>query len=295
MKRRTSGLLPVSAMLATVFCFGAQPGWAAPSATTTTLALSSGGNAVETIGSGGVITLTATVNAGASAVTTGQVTFCDASAAYCTDVHLLGIGQVTKGGTAALKFIPGIGSRSFKAIFSGTAVNAASVSNTATLTVTGLYPTTTSLTQSGSAGNYSLTATVVGTGGSILPTGTVSFADTSNGNDVLGTASLGASATSLSFLSPANTPTGAFPLSIATGDFNNDGIPDLAIANSSSGTVSILLGKGDGTFTQATNSPITVGNYPWSLAVGDFNGDGNCRPGGCQLWRQLRDHSPGQW
>ena len=37
-------------------------------------------------------------------------------------------------------------------------------------------------------------------------------------------------------------------MSVAVGDFNGDGIPDLAISNESSSTVSILLGKGDGTF-----------------------------------------------
>ncbi len=41
------------------------------------------------------------------------------------------------------------------------------------------------------------------------------------------------------------------PYQIITADFNNDGKPDLAVANWLSGTVSVLLGNGDGTFQQA--------------------------------------------
>ena len=63
---------------------------------------------------------------------------------------------------------------------------------------------------------------------------------------------------------------GAFP--VAVGDFNKDGIPDLVVANDQSNTVSVLLGKGDGTFQDAQN--YAVGSTPVSVAVGDFNGDG---------------------
>ncbi len=37
---------------------------------------------------------------------------------------------------------------------------------------------------------------------------------------------------------------GLGPVSVATGDFNSDQVPDLAVANLSSGTVSVLLGIG---------------------------------------------------
>jgi hypothetical protein len=56
------------------------------------------------------------------------------------------------------------------------------------------------------------------------------------------------------------------------GDFNADGIPDLAVANSGSNTVSILLGDGTGKF-KVVETP-AVGNNPQFVAVGDFNGDG---------------------
>jgi hypothetical protein len=64
---------------------------------------------------------------------------------------------------------------------------------------------------------------------------------------------------------------GYLPTSIAVGDFNGDGIADLATANEG-GTASVLLGKGDGTFSTAL-SP-AAGLSPCSLTVGDFNGDG---------------------
>jgi len=60
------------------------------------------------------------------------------------------------------------------------------------------------------------------------------------------------------------------------GDFNGDGIQDLAVANAGSpidlGNVSVLLGNGDGTFQPAQN--FGAGSGPSSVAVGDFNGDG---------------------
>src|SRR5207247_10448203 len=63
---------------------------------------------------------------------------------------------------------------------------------------------------------------------------------------------------------------GAF--SVAVGDFNDDQKPDLAVANWSSGNVSVLLGNGDGTFQAAVN--YGAGTQPYSVAVGDFNCDG---------------------
>jgi len=61
------------------------------------------------------------------------------------------------------------------------------------------------------------------------------------------------------------------PISVAVGDFNNDGILDMVTANLSD-NVSVLLGTGTGTFGVATN--FDVGDAPVSVAVGDFNNDG---------------------
>ena len=67
---------------------------------------------------------------------------------------------------------------------------------------------------------------------------------------------------------------GTQPTAIAVADFNNDGKADLAVANTDDGTLAILYGNGDGTFTSAANSPINVGVRPISIALADFNGDG---------------------
>ena len=58
---------------------------------------------------------------------------------------------------------------------------------------------------------------------------------------------------------------------VAVGDFNGDNKPDLAVANETSNTVSVLLGNGNGTF--AAKVDYATGGYPNAVAVGDFNGD----------------------
>lgn len=86
-----------------------------------------------------------------------------------------------------------------------------------------------------------------------------------------------------SFHAAATVNVGASPMQVVLYDFNHDGINDLATANLGDNTVSIELGNGDGTFTQANGSPISVetaaggnsnGSRPDGLAVGDFNEDG---------------------
>jgi hypothetical protein len=88
--------------------------------TATSLAVTAGGNAVTSVAAGTPVTLTASVLNGTAAVTSGQVLFCDATAPRCEDIHILGAAQLTAAGTATLKFIPGIGSHSYKAFFTGT-------------------------------------------------------------------------------------------------------------------------------------------------------------------------------
>lgn len=85
---------------------------------------------------------------------------------------------------------------------------------------------------------------------------------------------------------------GEYPSALAKGDFNGDGIIDLAVACrgpqddieitfadpdydqfSTIGSVFIRLGNGNGTFSGSVQVP--VGINPSSLKIGDFNGDGN--------------------
>ena len=66
------------------------------------------------------------------------------------------------------------------------------------------------------------------------------------------------------------------PESIAIGDFNGDGKPDLAVANFNgcSDNVAILQGDGSGQFTNAAGSPFNANGNPRGMVTGDFNGDG---------------------
>src|SRR5947209_7146280 len=68
------------------------------------------------------------------------------------------------------------------------------------------------------------------------------------------------------FLAPVNYPAGVAPTAIAVGDFNGDGRPDIATVNNTGiGTVSVLLGNGDGTFQPAVSS--AAGLSPTHIAV----------------------------
>ena len=56
------------------------------------------------------------------------------------------------------------------------------------------------------------------------------------------------------------------------GDFNGDGIPDIATVNYT-GDVTVLIGNGTGGFSSVAGG-IPVAFAPGSIAAGDFNGDG---------------------
>jgi hypothetical protein len=241
-------------------------------ATTTSLTLTSSGAPATSVASGALVTLTASVVEGSTPVHPGQVSFCDATPAHCTDIHLLGTAQLTLGGTATLRFIPGIGNHSYNAAFTGTTSYAASTSGNASLQVTGTHPTTTTMAESGGVGDYSLSATVTGVGGFVSPGGSLSFLDTSNSNASLGDVSLVAGPSSLGWLAMPSPATGDDPQGVAAADFNGDGIPDLAVANRNDYTVTIYLGNGDGTFRP---SAVISNIYSaQAIAVADFNGDG---------------------
>ncbi len=65
---------------------------------------------------------------------------------------------------------------------------------------------------------------------------------------------------------------GGDAVNLVTGDFNGDGIPDLATGNFDLQTVSVLLGHGDGTFQAPATYVVPYG--PTELTVTDFNNDG---------------------
>jgi hypothetical protein len=65
---------------------------------------------------------------------------------------------------------------------------------------------------------------------------------------------------------------GRGPTGVAVGDLDDDGKPDLAVANQDGNEVSVLLGHGDGTFGAAT--AYATGLHPNMIAMVDLNGDG---------------------
>src|SRR5262249_17263102 len=69
---------------------------------------------------------------------------------------------------------------------------------------------------------------------------------------------------------------GSGEFSLVMGDFNGDGIQDLAAGDSGTGSVSVLLGDGAGGFSVGSGSPFSLPSASGtvSLAVGDFNLDG---------------------
>jgi hypothetical protein len=86
------------------------------------------------------------------------------------------------------------------------------------------------------------------------------------------------SITPASFAARVDFTTGTRPLSVAIGDLDGDGKPDLAVTNMSSNTVSVLRNiSSSGSITPAsfaTKVDFTTGNNPYSVAIGDLDGDG---------------------
>jgi hypothetical protein len=76
------------------------------------------------------------------------------------------------------------------------------------------------------------------------------------------------------FQGTVNYAVGTVPYSVAVCDLNQDGLPELIVANAYSNTISVLGGNGNGTFNAAMNFSSGDPSLPYAVSLGDFNGDG---------------------
>lgn len=238
---------------------------AANAQTVTTLVVTPGG----VISSGTVVTLTALVTSSAG-TPRGTVSFCDPGFPVCLPGDgLYGTAQLTSDGNASLTLRLPAGTNKVQANFED--FGAASRSETTTVAVTpiSVYPSVTSLAGTGSPGDYTLSGTVSAYGG--LPmVSQIGLLDLTNSNLQIASVSLSNPKYALS--AAAQISAGINPYSGAVGDLNNDGIPDVAVPDEYSNSVSILLGNGDGTFKPFVT--YDTGATPLSVTIADFNRDG---------------------
>ena len=185
--------------------------------------------------------------------------------------------DLTSGGSPVTSVEPGTPVTLTAAVVSaGTPVTPGTVTfcdtNTAT-TCSGLAVIgTAQLTAAGKAsivvrlgpGSHSLEAVFAGTNTY------ASSESTPGGLTVPGTLARGTTITFVNSATP--TMTGLQPGAVVTGDFNNDGNPDMAVTDGTNNLVAVFLGKGDGTFQAGVSYP--VGASPIALATADLNNDG---------------------
>ena len=234
--------------------------------------------------SGAVITMTAQVESTEFTVAGGTVTFVDT---YNGQSEVLATVQVqsTNGnpGTAVLATeVGGVGIHQFVATYNGTSTPnlAASSSSSQSVTFVAPYLTATALTSTGTSPNATRSQELYRRSVRWLPPAVSPLRIQPRAQPWAPQPSTPPPwrdrFTPFQNYPIANMDNGQTGSTIgpAIGDFNGDGRPDYAVPVNS-GSVFILLGKGDGTFTNGTTITTTSPFEPTSVVVGDFNGDGN--------------------
>jgi hypothetical protein len=261
-----SALLPAILLMIPVAAGSAPIANAATISTTIQLSIP-----VPSVALGVPTSLVATVtDASHNPVLLGAVTFYDGSRVLGTVQIVSGAGGSFAQGTANFKtasFAPG--ANSITAVFAGTKIYSASTSPATTVTVTGKTATSIVLSDSLVAGEDSLTA-VLQAFGVPEPTGSIDFLDAIT-DATLETAPLDGAAWKSKFVISSMPEVGGEPGGVVAGDFNGDGLLDLATGNNEGG-ISVLIGKGDGTFESQVS--YGAGGFPANIYTGDFNNDG---------------------
>jgi hypothetical protein len=172
--------------------------------------------------------------------------------------------------------VPYIGSISPVSVAPGGAAFTLTVNGTGFLNNSVVNFGTTALTTtyvSGTQVTAAVPATLIATSGSRWIT--VTNTGTPNRISNMVFAQVGAPSAALNFAGTAYTAQDT-TIGVAQADFNGDGNLDLAVSNYSTESVSIFLGKGDGTFQAAQNISLSGPNGgPYGVVTGDFNNDGN--------------------
>jgi|SRR5829696_2299404 len=85
----------------------------------------------------------------------------------------------------------------------------------------------------------------------------------------------GDDATTVRFAPAPGSPfaVGTEPERVASAEFNRDKKPDLAVTNTASNNVTVLLGDGRGGFAPASGSPFAAGNNSAGITSAEFNRD----------------------
>ena len=124
------------------------------------------------------------------------------------------------------------------------------------------------------SGNYILGASIADLNGDGKPEVIVA----SQGSNMLAAYTNNSTIGHISFSGelPILAPPGGSPFKVIVADFDGDGKPDLAAANTYAGTVSVYLNTSTtgGAVSFATNADFLTGDFPEGIAAGDLDGDG---------------------